>query len=106
MSNGYWTDERHLMQETARDFTTKEVLPVANELDPEKGVIPRELIDKMGEMGYFGITIPEEKGGLGLGCFEYCLIAEELAEYRIFEQGMRLFFDRLGRVYRGDRSGR
>ena len=79
MSTGYWTDERRMMQEAARDFTTKEVLPVANELDPEKGQIPRELIDKMGEMGYFGITIPEEKGGLGLGCFEYCMIAEELA---------------------------
>ena len=79
MSEGYWTDERHLIQETAQDFTTKEVLPVANELDPEKGKIPRELIDKMGEMGYFGITIPVELGGLGLGCFEYCLIAEELA---------------------------
>lgn len=79
MSQGYWTDERHLMQETARDFTSKEVLPVANELDPEKGLIPRELIDKMGDMGYFGITIPTELGGLGLGSFEYCLIAEELA---------------------------
>ncbi len=79
MSDGYWTDERHMIQETARDFTTNEVLPVANELDPEKGQIPRELIDKMGDMGYFGITIPEEKGGLGLGCFEYCLVAEELA---------------------------
>ena len=76
---GYMNEERLMIQETAREFTTNEVLPVANELDPEKGLIPRELIDKMGEMGYFGITIPEEKGGLGLGCFEYCLIAEELA---------------------------
>ena len=80
MNDGYWTHERRMMQEIARDFTAKEVLPVANELDPDKGEIPRELIDKMGEMGYFGITIPEEKGGLGLGCFEYCTIAEELAQ--------------------------
>ncbi len=79
MSDGYWTDERRMMQETAKEFTTKEVLPVANELDPIQGRIPRELIEKMGEMGYFGITIPEELGGLGLGSFEYCLIAEELA---------------------------
>ena len=79
VTDGYWTDERRMMQETARDFTAKEVLPVANERDPDKGEIPRELIDKMGEMGYFGITIPEEKGGLGLGSFEYCVIAEELA---------------------------
>ncbi len=78
-AQGYWTDERRMFQETAREFTDNEVLPVANELDPQKGIIPRSLIDQMGEMGYFGITIPEDKGGLGLGCFEYCLIAEELA---------------------------
>lgn len=76
---GYMTEERKMIQETAREFTTNEVLPVANALDPEKGLIPRELINKMGEMGYFGITIPEDRGGLGLGCFEYCLVAEELA---------------------------
>ncbi|MBN8527495.1 MAG: ribonuclease Y, partial [Planctomycetes bacterium] len=34
---------------------------------------------KLADMGYFGIMIPEEYGGMGLGCFEYCLIAEELA---------------------------
>ena len=79
MSNGYWTEERRMIQQAAREFTTNEVIPVANELDPEKGEIPRELIEKMGEMGYFGILIPEERGGLGLGTFEYCLIAEELA---------------------------
>jgi alkylation response protein AidB-like acyl-CoA dehydrogenase len=73
------TEERRLIQETARDFAMKEVLPVANELDPVQGEIPMELRDKMAELGFFGITIPEEYGGLGLGCFEYCLITEELA---------------------------
>jgi alkylation response protein AidB-like acyl-CoA dehydrogenase len=56
-----------------------EVLPVANKLDPVEGDIPMEIRDKMGELGYFGILIPEEYGGLGLGCFEYALVAEELA---------------------------
>ena len=79
MDKGHWTDERRMMREQARDFTAKEVLPLANALDPEKGEMPRELIEKMGRMGYFGITIPQDKGGLGLGCFEYCMIAEELA---------------------------
>ena len=41
---GYMTDERRMIQETARAFAMKEVLPVANKLDPEKGDIPRELI--------------------------------------------------------------
>src|ERR1700733_8263734 len=76
---GYMTDERRMIQETARAFALKEVLPVANKLDPEKGDIPRELIQKLADMGYFGIVIPEEYGGLGLGVFEYCLVAEELA---------------------------
>lgn len=77
--HGYLTEERRMMKELARDFTHNEVIPVANKLDPEKGDIPRELIDKMGELGFFGITIPEKYGGLGLGTFEYCLVAEELA---------------------------
>ncbi len=78
-TQGYMTEERKLIQATAREFTTREVLPLANALDPEKGEMPRELINKMGELGYFGILIPEEHGGLGLGVFEYCLVAEELA---------------------------
>jgi len=73
------TEERKMIQEAAREFAMREVLPIANELDPVQGSIPRELLRKLGEMGYFGITIPEEYGGLGLGCFEYCLVAEELA---------------------------
>ena len=56
-----------------------EVLPIANELDPQKAEMPPGLIARLGELGYFGITIPKEDGGLGLGVFEYCMIAEELA---------------------------
>ena len=78
-SAGYMTDERRMIQEVAREFTKNEVLPVANELDPVQGDIPMDLRQKMGEMGYFGIRTPEEYGGLGLGVFEYCLVAEELA---------------------------
>jgi alkylation response protein AidB-like acyl-CoA dehydrogenase len=79
MTEHYLNDERRMIQDVARDFTMNEVLPVANELDPIKGDIPMELRAKMGEMGYFGIRMPEEYGGLGLGVFEYALIAEELA---------------------------
>lgn len=73
------TDERRLIKEAAHEFTMKRVLPLANKLDPEKGLIPRELIDEMAELGYFAILIPEEYGGLGLGAYEYCLVAEELS---------------------------
>jgi alkylation response protein AidB-like acyl-CoA dehydrogenase len=63
------------MQRVARDFTLKEVSPIANRLDPVKGDIPRELIERMGDLGFFGIVIPEKYGGLRLGAFEYCLVA-------------------------------
>ena len=79
MTEHYLTEERRMIQESAREFTLKEVLPVANRLDPEQGDIPMELRRKMADMGYFGIRMPEEHGGLALGVFEYCLITEELA---------------------------
>lgn len=77
--NRFMTDERVMIREVAREFTMKEVLPIANKLDPVQGEIPASLREKISEMGYFGIRIPEEYGGSGLGCFEYCLIAEQLA---------------------------
>ncbi len=75
----YYADERQAILESARDFAMNEVLPVANRLDPEAGEIPMSLRDKMAELGYFGILIPQEYGGLGLGIFEYVLVTEELA---------------------------
>ncbi|MEA2623994.1 MAG: hypothetical protein QOD06_39 [Candidatus Binatota bacterium] len=73
------TPEREAIRDSAREFAMKEVLPVANELDKVKGDIPMSLREKMAELGYFGILIPEEHGGLGLGVFEYVLVTEELA---------------------------
>ena len=73
------TEARLALQAEARRFATKEVFPLANRLDPVKGEIPRSFLDRIGEQGYFGIMIPAEFGGMGLGVFEYCMIAEELA---------------------------
>ena len=56
-----------------------EVLPLANELDKQKADIPRDFLRRIGAMGYFGIMIGREYGGMGLGVFEYALITEELA---------------------------
>jgi acyl-CoA dehydrogenase len=79
MTSHYLTEERRMIQEVAREFVKHEVTPVANRLDPVQGEIPMDLRRKMGDMGYFGIQMSEEHGGMGLGVFEYCLIAEELA---------------------------
>jgi alkylation response protein AidB-like acyl-CoA dehydrogenase len=71
--------ERQRLRQEAREFAMTEVLPVADELDRQKVDIPWDLIAKIAARGYFGITIPREQGGLGLGLFEYCLVTEELA---------------------------
>ena len=75
----YRTDDRVAMQQMARDFAMNKVLPVANELDPVHGLIPDSMRKEMGELGFFGIMVPERYDGLGLGVFEYALITEELA---------------------------
>ena len=73
------TDARLELQMEARVFARDIVLPIADELDPEKAEMPKSLIDQMATKGWFGITIPAEHGGMGLGVFEYCLVSEELA---------------------------
>ncbi len=73
------TDARVDLQRTAREFATAVVLPAADRLDPEKGEMPRQLVDQLASYGWFGITVPVEHGGLGLGVLEYCLVSEELA---------------------------
>lgn len=73
------TPDQVMIRDTARRFAVNEVLPAANRLDPERGDIPISLRDKAAELGFFGIMLPEEHGGLGLGAMEYCLVTEELS---------------------------
>ena len=62
-----------------RDFVRRDVEPVAAELDRED-TVPLDLIDKMKEMGLFGITVPEEYGGLGLDYTTFAMIFEEISK--------------------------
>ena len=55
----FMTEERRMIQQTAREFALKEILPVANKLDPVQGDIPMSLRDKIAEMGFFGILFGE-----------------------------------------------
>ena len=61
-----------------RDFVRREVEPIAQRYDNED-IYPQELIEPMREMGLFGITIPEEFGGLGLDYTTFAVIFEELS---------------------------
>ncbi len=75
----YLTPDRVEFQQEARAFAMDEVLPLANELDPRHEDIPDQLLEQMAELGYFGVLIGREDGGLGRGVLDYCLLSEELA---------------------------
>ena len=62
-----------------RDFVRREVEPVAAKLDSED-IVPHDLIDKMKDLGLFGITVPEEYGGMGLDYTTFASIFEELSK--------------------------
>ena len=63
---------------TVRSFVEKEILPYATELE-HKDEFPEAIVDGMKEMGLFGLTIPEEYGGLGESLLTYALVVEEIA---------------------------
>jgi alkylation response protein AidB-like acyl-CoA dehydrogenase len=71
------TDEQRLIQETARDFTDREIIPVARENDRNEH-FDTELVKKLGDMGYLGPIVAEEYGGRGLDYRTYALIVEEI----------------------------
>ncbi|WP_337873275.1 acyl-CoA dehydrogenase family protein [Ignavibacterium sp.] len=73
-----FTDEQNMLRETVRDFTNKEIKPIASRIDQE-GKIPEELIRKMAELGFLGISFKEEYGGGGFGEVGYCIMQEEIA---------------------------
>lgn len=72
------TEEQELIRETVRDFAEREIKPLAQELD-EKAEFSYELTKKIGEMGLFGMNIPEQYGGQGLDTLSYIIAVEELA---------------------------
>lgn len=73
------TDEQRLMQEMARDFAQKEILPTLKE-DEELHRFRPELVRKMADLGFFGCCLPEEYAGNGCGYLESVIIAEQLAK--------------------------
>lgn len=71
------SDDQKQIQQLARDFARKEVIPVAAKHD-ESGEFPVEVVKKAWEVGLCNTKIPAEYGGIGLGVFEGAIIAEEL----------------------------
>ena len=69
----------NIIREQFRRFVEKQVTPYANEWHLKDELIPMDLINKMSNMGVFGLTISEEYGGLGMGKMAMCVVTEELS---------------------------
>ncbi|WP_433191686.1 acyl-CoA dehydrogenase family protein [Nocardia sp. CA-107356] len=71
------SDEQTAAQQLAADFVDREIAPHATEWDRAESVDPK-IVPKLGELGFLGLTIPEEYGGSGGDHLTYCLVLEEL----------------------------
>jgi len=72
------SDEQRLFRHTLRDFTDKEIIPVASEWE-RTGRYPAEIVARLQELGLFGLNVPEEYGGLAADRVSYALAFEEIA---------------------------
>ena len=72
------SEEQAQIQSLAREFAEREIVPRAAHYD-QSGEFPRDICRKAWELGLMNGHIPEQYGGLGLGVFDSCLVAEEIA---------------------------
>jgi acyl-CoA dehydrogenase len=73
-----FSEEQQQLVDTAREFTRREIVPVAGHLD-EEGTFPKDICRKGWETGLMNCEIPEAYGGLGLSCLSHCLVLEEIS---------------------------
>jgi len=74
----YFTEEHDLFRQTFRDFLGKEVRPYVEQWEKD-GFLPREIYRKFGDMGFFGMTLPETYGGMDGDLWYNVVFDEELA---------------------------
>ena len=72
-------DTSSMIIQEFKKFVEEDVVPYAHEWHLKDELIPMEVINKMAELGIFGLTIPEEYGGLGMNKLSMCVVTEELA---------------------------
>ncbi len=73
-----FTDEQEMMRNMVRDFAKTEITPFIEKM--EQGHFPREILNKMGELGLMGIPIPEELGGAEMDFISYIIAINELSK--------------------------
>jgi alkylation response protein AidB-like acyl-CoA dehydrogenase len=74
-----FTETQNMFRQMTRDFANQEIAPIAEQMDHE-GQMPDELVAKLAENGFFGLTFPEQYGGLGADTTTYALVIEELSK--------------------------
>jgi hypothetical protein len=72
------TEQQTMFRDMVRDFAAKEIAPIAAQMDRDADM-PEELIQKLRDNGFFGLTFPEAHGGLGVDTTTYGLVVEELS---------------------------
>jgi butyryl-CoA dehydrogenase len=72
------TDEQRVIVDTVREFVEEQVFPVADAME-HRDEYPADIVEQMKQMGLFGVTVPEQYGGLGERLTTYALIVVELA---------------------------
>jgi butyryl-CoA dehydrogenase len=72
------SEEHRMVQQTAREFAAREILPVASQLDAEHR-FPTEIVRALGELGLMGVMVPEAYGGAGMDNVAYAVAMEEVA---------------------------
>ncbi len=77
--NPHLDETYSMIRDQFRRFADEEVMPFAHEWHLKDELIPRPVVDKMSELGVFGLTVPEEYDGLGLGKMSMCVVSEELS---------------------------
>ncbi|WOC11406.1 acyl-CoA dehydrogenase family protein [Gordonia sp. MP11Mi] len=79
MRRDIYTEDHEAFRETIRAFIESEIVPVYDQW-LEAGIVPREFYNKVGELGVFGIEVPEEFGGAGVDSYKYeAVMTEEMA---------------------------
>ncbi len=73
------SEEHQMIQQSAREFAEKELLPDVIERD-EKQIFPAEQVKKMGELGFLGMMVDPKYGGAGMDTMSYVLVMEELSK--------------------------
>ncbi len=77
MKSVYIDEDLEAIRSAVRDFVENEIVPNVEAWESD-GAVPREVLDEMGKLGFFGLRIPEEHGGIGMGHVASVVFGEEL----------------------------